>query len=103
MFWAWADWFGACARVVLGLGVMGFGIWFWGVMVGQVGFAGWWVGFWGQVCCIGAWGVMFGGWKVVLGLCGVVLGGFGTVRGGFEGRIWGVWRWVRAGQGGFTG
>ena len=56
LFLAWADWFGACARVVLGLGVMGFGAWFWGVVVGQVGFAGWWVRFWRSVGAIGAWG-----------------------------------------------
>ena len=42
--------------------------------MGQVGFAVWWVGFWGQVCCVRAWGVVFGGWRVVLGLGGVVLG-----------------------------
>ena len=71
---------------------MGFGAWFWGVVVGQVGFAGWWVGFWGQVCCVGAWGVVFGGWRVVLRLGGVVLG-LREVGLGLCGVGLGVWFW----------
>ena len=42
--------------------------------MGQGEFAGWWVGFLGQLSFVGAWGVMFVGWGVVLGLGGVVLG-----------------------------
>ena len=82
---------------------MGFGVWFWGVMVGQIEFAGWWVGFLGQVCCVGAWGVVFGGWRVVLGGFGLARGGFGTVWDGFGGMVLGVCGWDRAGQNGFVG
>ena len=60
--------------MVLGLGEMGFGVWFWGVGVGQDGFADLWVGFLVQVSCFVAWGVMFGGWGVVWGLGGGGLG-----------------------------
>ena len=44
-------------------------------------FAGWWVGFWGQVSYDRAWGVTFGGWGVVLVLGRVVLGLRGVILG----------------------
>ena len=46
--------------MVLGLGEMGFGVWFWGVGVGQDGFTDLWVGFLVQLSCFLAWGSLVG-------------------------------------------
>ena len=52
--WDWVWWF--------------WGMCFWGVGVGQVGFAGWWVVFLGQVGCVRAWGIGISDWRGGYGL-----------------------------------
>ena len=64
-----------CLRgVVLDLRGVGFGNVVLGLGVGQVGFAGWWVGVLDLVGCGDAWGVRFWDWDVVLGSGELVLG-----------------------------
>ena len=69
MVWVWADSFWACAGWCRDwAGVMGFGNVVLGFGVGQVGFAGWWVRFWGSMGCVGAWGIGIWDWRGGRGL-----------------------------------
>ena len=67
LFWVLAGWFRVCTGMVLGWGVMGFGVWFWGWGgTGRVRrLVGWVLGV-GGLC----WGMGFRFWGlgVVLGL-----------------------------------